>query len=321
MLRLLPYLHAIYSVDRGLREPFQRTTFSTPIGWQEARVDNASTQVDERKFATCLSPGSPASQRASAPLSAALPTLMWHSHTRTHDALLSRYGPAKITSRARWTFGLRDTEIHSGCPQGNNRTPWAANRSTLSDITKLYEGVHRGRSLRTAAARDFFFNNLVRRTSPGAQYTSPYLGPSQTFDNSFLREVVEREATARTGPERQQQVSAFLQRLVLRGTRDTGGLNSNELGYSESQYVEVPFYRNGRLEMRHFVASWFINAVRSPIECRPNPPPRARPCALVWNPEVDALERFRRELFAPMIREALATWPRQALSQRRRLRG
>ncbi|HET9958202.1 MAG TPA: serine hydrolase [Polyangiaceae bacterium] len=297
-LKLLPYLYVWDRIDNATKEADNApTTLATRISWTEATGD---------PFASCLTPGAAGTRQNSAELRDALPTMMWYSHNRTLDSILERYDPDTITTRGR-ALGLLDTEMHFGCPQPGDPVPWAKNRSTLIDIGRIFEGVHQGTMLRNnKSSRDGFFDNIIRLNYAGAEYLSPYLpqkvGP---LFNGFLRDIVRREA----GPNKQGQVEEFLKRVVLRGKGGSGGPSSDEFGYSDALYVELPVWKNGAVTSSYYVSTWFIYKLHAPAGCPDSDPPAGSGCDRIWQPEQDVHETFKREILAGPIRAALATWP------------
>ncbi len=298
-LKLLPYLHAIVEVDAG-----RATLGGTTVSWVEATQDNPNTNFDERAYASCLQPGSPGTTTGTAALEDALPTMMWESHNRTLDALLEDYGPDNITDRAH-DLGLGQTEMHFGCPQGNVSAPWAANRSTLYDLARLFEGVERLEFVSNASSRDAFFDNMINLDYDGAAYMSPITGATVgPLSVTFLRDLVKREA----GPAKQGIVEDFLKRVVLRGKGGSGGPSSDEFGYSDFLHVTLPFKQNGQIALRTFVVGWFVYGLKTPSGCPESEAGDGGTCQEIWKPERDALGKFKTEIHAAPIRMALKTW-------------
>ncbi len=125
-LKLLPYLYTMIELDKS-----SATLNGTTVSWIETTKDDPNTPFDDRNYASCLTSGSPDTQTGTAVLADALPTMMWESHNRTLDAVLDKYDPNNITTRA-YQLGLTQTEMYFGCLQPNGPSqPWASNRSTL----------------------------------------------------------------------------------------------------------------------------------------------------------------------------------------------
>ena len=299
-LKLLPYLIAMDRMDRGL------DSLNSLLTWTQATQDDPDTDFDERFYASCLTAGSPGTQPGRAQFRDALPTMMWESHNRTLDAFLSRYGPDAITDRGH-QLGLKDTEMHFGCPQGNVKSPWAANRSTLVDLGKIFEGVDRRTLLKqTPGTRQLFFDNMINLDYNGLSYTSPIThkttGP---LNIKALRPIVQREA----GPSKQGIVEDFLKGVHERGKGGSGGPSNSEIGYSDFLHVTLPFYSGGSKVFKTFLAGWFIYKLKTPSGCPESEAGDGGACEAIWKPETDARQKFRLEMLAKPIRMALSTWP------------
>jgi len=299
-LKLLPYLYTMIEIDGGAA-----SLAGTSVSWTEAAKDDPSTTIDERKYASCLTPGSADTKAGSATLKDALPTMMWESHNRTLDAVLAKYGPDNITARAH-QLGLTDTQMHFGCPQPNGPSaPWASNRSTLYDLGALFEGVEKLQFVGKASTRQAFFDNMIKLDYDGASYMSPITGATVgPLYNGFLREIVKREA----GPDKQDIVEEFLAKVVLRGKGGSGGPSSDEFGYSDFLHLTVPFKQGAKIVPRTFVVGWFIYKLKTPSGCPESKANDGGPCQATWKPERDALALFRNEIHAAPIRQALQTW-------------
>jgi hypothetical protein len=299
-LKLLPYLYTMIEIDKG-----NATLADTSVSWTETTVDDPTTSDDERKYASCLVPGSPHTQPGSAKLKDALPTMMWESHNRTLDALMAKYPPAVLNPRA-LQLGLSQTQMYFGCPQPNGPSaPWAANRSTLYDLGKIFEGVETLQFVQKDSTRQAFLGNMIKLDYEGASYSSPITGKTTgPFNNFSLRAIVQREA----GPAKQAIVEEFLRHVVLRGKGGSGGPSSDEFGYSDFLYETLPFKQNGQIVDKTFVLGWFIYKLKTPPGCPEAKAADNGPCQAIWQPEIDARERFRTELHTAAIRQALATW-------------
>ncbi len=299
-LKLLPYLIAMDRIDRGL------DSLNSLLTWTQATSDDPDTDVDERYYASCLTPGSAGTQPGRAQFRAALPTMMWESHGRTLDAFLSRYGPKSITDRGH-QLGLKDTEMHFGCPQGDVKAPWAANRTTLADLGKIFEGVDRGTLLnQSPGTRQLFFDNMINLDYNGLAYASPITHKTTGPINiQGLRPIVQREA----GPAKQGIVEDFLKGVHERGKGGSGGPSSSEFGYSDFLHVTLPFYSGGVKVFRTFVVGWFIYKLKTPSGCPESKAGDGGTCEAIWKPETDARQKFRLEMLAKPIRMALSTWP------------
>ena len=300
-LKLLPYAYAWEQIDQG------KATLDTTVSWVEATKDDPSKVGDERKYAGCLKPRAADTKSGSAKWRDALPTMMWESHNRTLDSFLDTFKPDTLTTRAQQAWGLADTEMHFGCPQADSQAPWAANRSTLVDFGKLFEGIDRLEIVKKTASRDGFFANMINLNYGGASYMSPITGATTgPLNVTFLREIVKREA----GASKQGIVEEFLKGIVIRGKGGSGGPADNEVGYSDFLHVTLPFRVGGRVVRRTFVVGWFVYKLTTPAGCLDLPKSQqSSKCNAIWQPERDALGTLKVEIYALPIRLALKTWP------------
>jgi Beta-lactamase enzyme family len=281
-LKLLPYLHALVEVDQG------HTTMASTVSWVQPVRGTPAEMTD----ASCLDASAPGMTTRSAPLSDALPTMMWESHGRTLDAVLARFGTAVMTRQVQ-SFGLRQTEMYSGCPAGGHPAPWANNVTTLVDLARMFEGVERLDFVKKPNTRELFRDNMIQLSpAPGTSYSSPITkrttGP---LSNENLRALVEREA----GAAKASVVSQFMQHVVLRGKGGGGGPSGIDVGGSDFLEVSLPFKQSGKIVTKKFLIAWYVCHWRDVADS-------------IEAPESKALDDFRFEIHAEPIRRALATW-------------
>ena len=233
--------------------------------------------------------------------------MMWESHNRTLDAFLDRFKPDTLTTRAQKSWGLANTEMHFGCPQGSNQAPWSANRSTLVELGKLFEGFHGLTIVKKASSRSGFLANMINLTYAGAKYTSPITGATTgPLNVSFLRDVAKREA----GAAKQGIVEDFLKGVVIRGKGGSGGPSSNEFGYSDFLYATLPFRQGAQTVQKTYVLGWFVYKLKTPSGCPDLPKSQqSSSCQAIWEPERADLQKLKTEMFAVPLRLALKTWP------------
>jgi hypothetical protein len=298
-LKLLPYTYAIEQIDKG------DESLNTVVDWYEPKEDDPDTEVDERKYATCLGPGSDTTHKR-AQFRHALPTMMWESHNRTLDAFLNRYTPEALTAEAQNVWGLAHTEMHYGCPTDGVDRPWAANRSTLAELGRLFEGVDTLKILKKQSSADLFYGNLINRTYGGASYTSPITGKtSGPAYNGGFKTLVEEEA----GASKAGNVDEFIQSLASREKGGSGGPSSDEIGYSNYQDITVPYKIGGKTVLKTYVAGWFVYKLKSPPGCPDTAAKDGGTCEAIWKPEQEDLGKLKRELHRLPIRAAMKTWP------------
>jgi hypothetical protein len=283
-LKLLPYLHAIIEVDKG-----NATLTGTKISWVEPKAGTGAAKTDT----TCLKASDSKNQTGSAPLRDALPTMMWESHNRTLDSILTKYGVVAITKRAQ-SLGLKQTEMYFGCKQPDSPDiPWTDNISTMLDIARLFEGVENLKFVSKSTSREAFRNNMITlNAKPGTSYTSPITGRTTgPISNEFLRNIVEREA----GPAKQAIINTFMKHVVVRGKGGSGGPANSELGNSDFLELTLPFKEGRNIVPKKFLVGWYVNQRKDASDS-------------LEQPEVQALEIFRDEIHTMPIRMALETW-------------
>lgn len=282
-LKLLPYLHAITKVDEG-----DVSTEST-VSWLQPTNGTAGEMTD----ASCLDASVPGVTTGSAPLTDALPTMMWESHNRTLDAVLARFGTVAITRKAQ-SLGLRQTEMYPGCPDSSGHpAPWANNLTALTDLARLFEGVERLDFVKKPVTRKLFRDNMIQLSpKPGTAYSSPITGRTVgPLSNEFLRPLVEREA----GTAKAASVPAFMQQVVLRGKGGGGGPSATDIGGSDFLECSLPFKSGSAITLRKFVVGWYVCGWRDADDD-------------VEASESAELNKFRLEIHTEPIRRALATW-------------
>ena len=274
--------------------------------WIETTKDNRNTTIDERKYAGCLKSGAANTRSASAKWRDALPTMMWESHNRTLDAFLDRFKPDTLTTRAQKSWGLANTEMHFGCPQGSNQAPWSANRSTLVEFGKLFEGFHGLTIVKKASSRSGFLANMINLTTRARIHEPDHRSDDGAALVSFLRDIAKREA----GAAKQGIVEDFLKGVLIRGKGGSGGPSSNEFGYSDFLYATLPFRQGAQTVQKTYVLGWFVYKLKTPSGCADLPKSQqSSSCQAIWEPERADLQRLKTEMFAVPLRLALKTWP------------
>ena len=221
---------------------------------------------------------------------------------RAHETLLNTYTPEAITARMHDpAIGLERTEINYGC-QHPGKKNFFSNRTTLSDMGELFEGVD---------TRKFFPNDW--KTARDDFYAL-----MADYETDWLRPVVEDEA-AKQG--KSGLVDQFMKLVNFDGKG--GGWDSSDSGgwvadRSFSYRITLPFKRAGllrrgssRYEDRSFVGGWFANGIPAPChqDTAKNDPDSASDECLAWVASMDkATEDVTAESQRRPIREALATW-------------
>jgi hypothetical protein len=243
-LKLLPYLHTVIEVDKG-----NATLTESTVWW----IQPTTGTPEEIAYATCLEASDPNTAINFGKLKDVLPTMMWESHNRSLDALLTNYGPANITITAQ-SLGLTQTEMYFGCPHGGKLQPFLDNISTLMDFARLFEGVEGLIFVTKETSRQVFRENMITfSAAPGTSYSSPITGrTSGPLSNEFLRPIVQREA----GQAKQAIVNEFMKYVVIRGKGGSWG--PDDAGNSEFLELTLPFKNQGVILPTKFVVGWYI---------------------------------------------------------------
>ncbi|WP_170763267.1 serine hydrolase [Ruegeria lacuscaerulensis] len=251
VLKLLPYLHALIDVDRD-----PNTSMSTRVSWFETAGASGAARTDT----VCLTAG-PGTVSGSAPLTDALPTMMWESHNRSLDAVMDLFGTTTITRRAQQELGFSQTEMYPGCPTATR--PWADNIITLQDMARLYEGVDAMHFFDFGISRRLFEGNMIVADDSDPTYSSPITGrDSGPASASDLLSVLEEEALS---AGKSGIVQNFMQSVVLRRKGGSGGPSGDDVGYADAAELSLPFRRGGgRPVIEKYVLGWFLNQIRDP---------------------------------------------------------
>jgi hypothetical protein len=287
-LKLLPYFYAVRQIDKD------GASLASTFSWKESSTNETP----------CFAPPGSTINTRSAGMADALRTMMWESHGPILEGFLELYTPAKITELVQ-SLGLKETEMYFGWPQSSGASPpWFANRSTLYDLARLFEGVDGLQFLSQATSREIFRTHMITGDYSGFAYKSPITGNTGGWKNAFLRDLVEREA----GPAKQGIVEDFLKHVVLRGKGGSGGPSGSEFGYSDFLHVTLPFKSAGRITLKTFVAGWFVYRLNTPPGCPESKADDNGPCEAIWQKARNNLASFRTEIHAAPIRLALQTW-------------
>ncbi|PRQ06857.1 serine hydrolase [Enhygromyxa salina] len=260
VLKLVPYLHAIREVDSN-----PAVSMATTVSWFESSTATGANKTDT----TCLGKAR-GNVSNSAPLSEALPTMMWESHNRTLDAVMEKFDIQQIT-RSVQALGLVSTEMYYGCKQATGpNVPWADNLTTLVDMARLYEGIDDNSFVTKAASRTLFETNMIVMAASNPQYTSAITGRSSgpVSANGF-RELVEAEA-APLG--KLAIVPQFMPLVVRRWKGGSGGPTGIDTGYSDAATLSLPFKVGGATVMRDYFLGWWFSQIRNPNSHDPGPP-------------------------------------------------
>ncbi len=288
VLKLVPYLYVMDLVDRD-----PELDLEDSFSWEGP--------LDPDKE---ICPGYPyATITHSDTLRNVLMDALRRSLGRAHETLMNTYTPEAITARMHDpAIGLERTELYYGC-QHPGKKNWLSNRTTLSDMGELFEGVDTKKFFPNdwKTARDDFYAIMAN------------------YPADWLRPVVEDEAAkqGKTGV-----VDQFMKLVNFDGKG--GGVDNGSdsdgwiAGRAFSYRITLPFKRGGllrrgtsRYEDRSFVGGWFANGIPAPcLEAKAGESPDSvsEKC-LAWAASMgEATRDVTSELQRRAIREALATW-------------
>jgi hypothetical protein len=283
MLKILPHMTALREVDAG------RAFLSEKVRWVERTAVNMANgeTIDD----SCLMEGSLNTKVAEAPLSDALPTMMWESHNRTLDAVMGKFPPRVFTTRLRG-MGLRQTEMYPECDSSSRRAPWADNVSSLTDMATLLENVAAGKWIGKEDLRDLFREYMPTNT-PRVPYVSAITGRRNNgFGNGHLEAIVTREL----GADRKHLRAKFLSYVRMHGKGGGGGPSGVDGGVCDLLWVRLPFKVGGRVVLRDYIIGLYYWQFTVPYQSAIDDEMRAdRP-------------PFLNEAFTLPVREAVKTW-------------
>jgi Beta-lactamase enzyme family len=284
VLKLLPHLYVMDLVDRG------RASLDDTITWKSPRG-----KPDD---VACFFPGTPTSTYSDS-LRNVLTRGLGESLGRAHESLLDDYTPEAITARMH-QLGLENTDIHYGCKyEGKN--DWFANRSTLTDLGELFEGVETKR----------FFLNDWKRTR------DEFYGLMANWSTEPLRAVVADEA-AKAG--KRGVVDRFMESVTVDGKGGGGDFGSDaegwKVGRALSYRVTLPFRAPRRrggpaTVVKSFVGGFFVNDTKGPCQewvANTYPDTVDAECKAFVKELGETWSKLTGELQRVPIREALATW-------------
>ena len=316
--KLVTYLYALDEISKG------KETLVSTISWREPLKDNPKTGVDERTEQVCLPKGTRYSKTNSASFLDALPTLMWFSHNRTLEAFYSKFGIGNINDRARAPvalggFGLTNTNVYSGCalaPKQQPKFSWKDNRTTLRDMSWLYEGVQTGV---LAPGQALNFDQYMTATLAGGlgEYSSPITGKSVMVGPATrFADLISEEA----GSLHAKQVEEFTMRAAVWSKGGSGGPSPSEQGFTVASKVMLPFYENGEIVYRYFTTGAFVYGLTRPKSCVNSSdaallqdiladPAASSECKELIKQELKDFAAFTNEMMRVPIRMAWASWP------------
>ena len=286
VLKLVPHLYAMDLLDRG------RASLDDTISWRSPR--------GEPDAEPCFAAGTPTSVYSDS-LRGVLTRGLWESLGRAHESLLDEYTPETITARMHSSdIGLESTDIYYGCPHAGKKD-WYSNRTTLTDMGELFEGVDTKR----------YFRNDWKRTS------DEFYGLMADWSTAPLRTVVADEA-ARAG--KSSVVDDFMKSVTVNGKGGGGDFGSDaegwKVGRALSYRVTLPFRAPRRggpraTVVKSFVGGFFVNDTLGPCKeyiAVTYPDTVSASCRAYAKEMGDTFAELTGELQRLPIREALASW-------------
>jgi hypothetical protein len=287
VLKLVPHLYVMDRYDQGTWSlDTMRVYWKSPEGSPD----------------TVACPGTPGKLKTySDTLRNTLRRGLGESLGRAHETLLNTYKPEKITARMH-ELGLERTDIYYGC-QHPGKNNWLSNRSTLTEMGELFEGVD---------TRQFFPNKWPTTRNE-------FYGLVADWPTDWLRPVVEQEAALQG---KSGKVGDFMSRVTFdakgggvdNGSDADGWVSGRALSYR----ITLPFRKSAPVrrggspyEARSFVGGFFANGIPGPChEGTANEDPNgvSEECRN-WAAGMGMTFRgLPGELQRTSIRQALATW-------------
>ena len=316
--KLVTYLYAVDQIDRGL------ASLDSQVTWVQPVADDPKTAEDDRLMRVCVPKRTRGTTVGGATWRDALPTLMWFSHNRTLEAFYDLFTSAAINDRAQQSmaaggFGLSNTVVYTGCPQKSGKKDekvktWIDNRTTLQDVSWLFEGVRTG--VLVPKGKEIFFDHMAVK-SPGkpVTYVSGILGQEVSSGSlGSLYDVIVQEA----GALHKDDVAKFVTNTVIH-SKGGSGADGSANGFAGASEVLLPFFDGGLLQQRSFTSDWFIYGMKKPQACGSSSafifgdiaadPAASQDCKALLTQELVDMSTFSAELLRVPIRMAWATWP------------
>jgi beta-lactamase family protein len=218
------------------------------------------------------------------------------SLNRAHEALVNKYGFGAINNRVH-AMGLKETNVYPGCPQPQGQNDWTSNRTTLSDLGRLFEGVD---------TKQFFPKHW-------GQVSAEFYGLMANWGvNGGIKAVVADEA-AKAG--KSAIVDAFMKKVTLNGKGGGTIIPQPDGTYQGGRAffgrLELPFVvgPNKTTTQKTFVGGYFVDNFTAP--CNEDKAASSPNQACVnWKKKQDATyQLFFSEPFRIAIRKAITTWP------------
>ena len=286
VLKLVPHLYVMDRLDAGEVDLESDISWQSPTGMPDVEVcpgNTVSTSTYTDTLRNTLARG------------------LGESLNRAHESLLNTYTPEAISARMNHPdIGLNSTELYHGC-QHPGKKNWLSNRSTLTDMGELFEGVD---------TRKFF---------PADWYATrkEFYGLVADWPTDWLRSVVADEA-ATLG--KTAIVDDFMSRVTFdakgggvdNGSDADGWISGRALSYRITlPFKGGPVRRGAGPEMRSFVGGFFANDISGPChegEANKEPDSVSDDCRAWAKAMGDTFRKLPAEVQRLPIRDALKTW-------------
>jgi len=218
------------------------------------------------------------------------------SLNRAHEALVNKYGSTAINARIH-AMGLTDTNVFPGCPQPSGQKDWTSNTTTLTDLSRLFEGVD---------AKQFFPHHWDK-------VSVEFYGLMANWDVKGGIKAVLVDEAAKAG--KSAIVDSFMTKVTLNGKG--GGTiipqadGTFQGGRAFFGRLELPFATgpNKTITIKTFVGGYFVDNFTAPCNEDEAANSSNATCSN-WKKKQDATyQLFFGEPFRVAIRKAVATWP------------
>jgi hypothetical protein len=213
------------------------------------------------------------------------------SLNRAHEALLNKYGFAAINSRAH-ALGLTHTNVYPGCKQPAGKKDWTYNRSTLSELGRLFENVD----------NKTYFNHWP-------QVSGEFYGLMADWSTNGIRNVVASEAAA---AGKSGIVNSFMSRVTLNGKGGGTLLPQADGSYYGGRgffgRLELPFKSGRGFLIKTFVGGYFVDNFKAP--CNEDTASQSQDASCRnWKTQQNATyDLLMGEPYRLAIRKAIASW-------------
>jgi Beta-lactamase enzyme family/Polyglycine hydrolase-like, structural repeat len=219
------------------------------------------------------------------------------SLNRAHEALLNKYHSATINARIH-ALGLTHTNVYPGCKQGGGKKDWTWNRSTLSELGRLFENVD---------DKTYFKNHWQ-------PLNGEFYGLMADWNTTGIKNVVVDEA-AKAG--KSGLVSSFMSKVTLNGKgggtllpQKDGTFNGGRGFFGR---LELPFrtgVRGQTTTIKTFVGGYFVDNFKAPCNEDTAASSKNQACRDWKTKQSATYDLLTGEPYRLAIRRAIATWTR-----------